>query len=442
MLGACLVSLMTLVLAISPDAASLVARLVSGTLAEREESARALEAMGREAVPALEAALRSPDAEVRSRVLSVWERIQRTLLVRPAMVRIEGDGRPLVDVVRSIGEQGGFSLQVSQRDPARLVNAREPRPMPFWEAVDLLGLVGARFPTANPRGGRFPTLEFGGSEDTCPSTISGPFRIKLKSIHDHRDRSLILGPWLNIDWSDQRIPIPRTAKEREGRFYIELAMMIEPRMWFTQEGPARAIEAVDDLGQSLVRRETTRVEADHSLSNYGGGVTQGQTQLDLAIPEKPCRSIVRLRGSIPVALQIREPVPALDVSLADAKGKTFTHEDAAFTVRDVREDKRVTGIVVEARVNLDRLEIPSGRDLVMASSRVRCLSSHQVEIVDADGKVLTDIASGGTSPNGYCWMSFKVRKDQHNTRPARFRYYRMLRVFTDVAFEFREIPMP
>ena len=45
---------------------------------------------------------------------------------------------------------------------------------------------------------------------------------------------------------NQRIPIPRTAREREARFYIELGMMIEPRMWFTQEGPARAIEAVDD----------------------------------------------------------------------------------------------------------------------------------------------------------------------------------------------------
>ena len=39
-------------------------------------------------------------------------------------------------------------------------------------------------------------------------------------------------------------------------------------------------------------------------------------------------------------------------------------------------------------------------------------------------------------------MSFMVRKNRNKTRPARFRYYRMVRAFTDVAFEFRNIPMP
>src|SRR5690348_1215963 len=99
MVGAWLVSLLTMALAISPDAAALVARLGSGTFAERAESARRLEAMGRAALPALEAALRSPDAEVRSRVLSVWERIQRGLMARPTMIRLEGGGRPLTEVL-------------------------------------------------------------------------------------------------------------------------------------------------------------------------------------------------------------------------------------------------------------------------------------------------------------------------------------------------------
>ena len=35
-----------------------------------------------------------------------------------------------------------------------------------------------------------------------------------------------------------------------------------------------------------------------------------------------------------------------------------------------------------------------------------------------------------------------VWKNWNKTRPARFRYYGMVRAFTDVAFEFRNIPMP
>jgi hypothetical protein len=433
---------MALLLAIPPDAASLVARLGTGTLAEREEAAKALEDMGQASLPALNAALRSPDALVRSRVFTVWERVQKRLLVRPTMIRLEGKERPLAEIVRSISQQGGFSLEVSSQDSERLVSAREPFPIPFWQGVERLGLAGGFFNNANPHGGHFPTLTFGGFEDACPTTISGPFRIKLRGLHDHRDRSLIVGPWLRIDEINQRIPIPRTSKEREARFYIDLGIMIEPRMWFTQEGPARAIEAVDELGQSLVRRDTTRIEADHSLFYNGDGVTEGQVQLDLAMPEKPGRSIVRLRGSIPVALQIRKPVPALEIPLSAAQGKAFAHEDAVFTVREFRVNDQGTAIVIDVRINLDRFELPAGRDGEIVSSRLGCLSSHQVEIVDADGKVLAEIPAGSSRPDGNAQMSFMVRKDWHRTRPARFRYYEMVRAFTDVAFEFRNIPMP
>ncbi len=245
MAGAWLVPLMTLVLAVAPDAAALVARLGSGTPAERAEAARQLEAMGRGALPALEAALRLPAAEARSRIVSVWERIQKGLLVRPAMVRLEGQDRPLSEVAGSIGQQAGFSLRVSQQGPEQLINAREPRPIPFWEAVNRLGLRGGSFDITNPIGGHFPTLDFGGFGGDYPSTIAGPFRITFKGLHDHRDRLLIAGPWLRIDEMNQRIAIRRTDKEREARFYLDFGMQIEPRMWFTQEGPARAIEAVE-----------------------------------------------------------------------------------------------------------------------------------------------------------------------------------------------------
>jgi hypothetical protein len=442
MVGACLVPLITLALALAPDVASLVARLGAGTVAEREESAKQLEAMGREALPALEAALRSPDAEVRSRVLSVWERIQKGLMVRPTMVRLEGQGRPLHEVVRSIGEQGGFSLRASQQGPERLFDAREPVTIPFWEAVDRLGLGGGHFDIANPIGGHFPTLELGGFKAGYPSAISGPFRITLNGLHDHRDRLLIGGPWLNIDEMSQRISIPRTAGEREARFYIELGMMIEPRMWFTQEGPARAIEAVDDLGQSLVRRDATRVKADHSLSHNDGGVTQGQFQLDLAMPDNPGRSIVRLRGSIPVAIQIRRPVPDLEIPLSAPVGQTFAHEDGVFTLREVRESDQGTLINLNVRINFDRFDLPAGRDGEIITSRLQCLNSHQIEIVDADGRVLAEAGGGGMSPDGNARISLMVWKNGNKTRPARLRYYGMVRAVTDVAFEFRNIPMP
>jgi hypothetical protein len=444
MVGAWLVSLMTLILATSSDAAALVARLGSATVAQREEAAKALEAMGRGAVPALEAALRSPDAHVRSRVWSAWERVQKRRLVQPSLVRLEGKGRPLREVVRSIGAQAGFSIEISPHDPERLVHVHEPLPIPLWQAVDQLSLVGGQFTNTNPLGGHFATLAFGlsGPEIAYPSTVSGPFRITLKALHDHRDRSLIGGPWLRVDTASQRFPIPRNAKEREARFYIDLGMTIEPRMWFTQEGPARAIEAVDELGQSLVRRDTTKVQESHSLFYNGGGVIEGHVQLDLAMPDKPGRSIVRLRGSVPVATQIRKPVPALEIPLSAAAGTEFTHEDAVFTLREIHEDDLGTLVGVDVRINLDRFELPAGPDAELVSSRLRCLTDHQLEIVDADGNVLTEGGGAGSSSGANARTTLMVWKNRHKARPARLRYYQMFRAFTDVAFEFHMIPMP
>ncbi len=443
MVGAWLVSLMTLIMATSSDAAALVARLGSATVAEREEAAKALEAMGRGAVPALEAALRSPDAEVRARVLSAWERVQKRLLVQPSMVRLEGKGRPLADVVRSIGEQAGFSIEISPHVPERPVHVHEPLPIPFWQAIDQLGLVGGQFTKTNPRG-PVATLAFGfgGNEIAYPSTVSGPFRITLKALHDHRDRLLTGGPWLRIDTASQRFPIPRNAKEREARFYIDLGMTIEPRMWFTQEGPARAIEALDDLGQSLVRRDTTKVEEDHSLFYSGGGAIEGWAQLDLTMPDKPGRSIARLQGSVPVAIQIRKPVPALEIPLTAAPGTEFTHEDAVFTLREIHENDHGTLIGVDVRINLDRFELPAGHDGENVTSRLRCLTDHQLEIVDADGNVLTQGGGAGSTSGANARTTLSVSKNRHQARPARLRYYQMFRAFTDVAFEFQMIPMP
>jgi hypothetical protein len=442
MVGACLVPLITFVLAFAPDATALVARLGSGSVVEREESAKALEAMGRQALPAIEAALRSSDSEVRTRLLTVWDRIQKGLLVRPTMVRLESGGRTLTEVVRSIGEQGGFSLVNIPQAPEHTLNVREPLPMPFWEAVDRLGLVGGRFDNANASGGRHPTLNFGWAEGDNPSTISGPFRTRLKGLHDHRDRTLIAGPWLRIDDFHQTIPIPARNPESEARFYLELGIMIEPRMWLTQEGPARAIEAVDDLGQSLVRRDAKRVEADHSVFYNGGGVTDGHFQLDLAMPDKPGRTIVRFRGSIPVALLVRRPVPDLEIALSAPKNKAFTHDDGVFTIREFRENDEATFIGVDVRVNLDRFDLPPRRDDEIVSSRLRCMADHQVDIVDADGNVLTANGGGNSNPDGSVRMSFMVLKNWTKARPARFRYFRMVRAFTDVSFEFRNIPLP
>lgn len=442
MAGVCLASLLTLVLAIPPDAAALVARLGSGTPAERAEAADRLEAMGRDALPALEAALRPAVDEVRARLLAVWERTQRRLMVRPTMVRLDGGGRPLTEILKSLGEQTGFQFDFSPQRPEPRVDAREPAPIPFWEAIDRLGAGPGYLHQVLPSVRSFPVLSFGPGVAEYPKTISGPFRITVQGVHDHRDRLLISGPWIGMNDLNPGLIISRTAPGREARFHLDLGMQIEPRMWFNQEGPARAIEAIDDRGRSMVRRESTRVEADVSLFRSGDGVSEGHFELDLAMPESPARSIARLMGSVPVAVLVRRPVPDLDVPLPAPVGSTFTHEDAIFTLQEYREDAAAIAIGLDIRIDLHRFELPPGSGLPLASSRVRCLTDHQIEVVDADGRLLSGFGGGSASPDGHARRNYRIPKPGGKPLALRFRYYRIVRAFTDVTFEFRDIPLP
>ena len=443
MAGACLAPLIALVLSATPDAAALVARLGSDRAAEREEAAKALEMMGRGALPALvDAAKGATDPEIRSRVLGIWDGIQKDSMRKPTLVRIDARGLPLEKAVHALGEQAGFTLEWRNQGRQEVVNVQEPQPIPFWRAVERLGFSGGYYHQVLPPDRNFPTIQFSELDKVSPSVISGPFLIQLTGLHDERDRYLVQGPSLRIDQMNQRIPIPRGSKESESRFYADFRLMVEPRMWFTQEGPVRVIEATDDLGQSLVPPAGPKNEADHSLNFNGGGVADGRGQLDLMMPARPGRTITRLRGAIPVALQIQRPLPSLEIPLASAKGKTFAHDEAAFTIRDFEQGPGGATISLDIRLEIDRAELPEPRYPELISSRLHCLSNHQLEFVDAEGKSLDTTLSGSWGPNGHGKYHVSASKQLNRTSPASMRYYSMVRAFTDVTFEFENLPMP
>src|SRR5205823_5129027 len=63
---------------IRPAAEVLAAQLGAPSFADREAAAKALEALGPAAIPALQAAAKSPDPEVRQRASALLARLQRS----------------------------------------------------------------------------------------------------------------------------------------------------------------------------------------------------------------------------------------------------------------------------------------------------------------------------------------------------------------------------
>ncbi|MFI5457939.1 MAG: hypothetical protein ACHRXM_21070 [Isosphaerales bacterium] len=430
--------------AAEPDPTALVAKLGSAEPAERAAASESLRALGRGALPALQGAMKAGDAGVRERASALWETIQRDLMTRPSMVRLDGRDRPLSVVLEDLETQTGLTLRRDPSAPDKHVTLREPAPVAFWTALERLGLWGIYY--HNPGEGQFPRLELREAPAPAFTSTDGPFRVSLTGLHLHRDRQWIRGPWVRIDRFGQRIDVPSEDLKGESvTFFGGLEVMVEPRMWFTQEAPARLTEASDDLGQSLVPDAAglaTRHNDDaHFAFRAGSGVAQVRTEFRLRPTDHPGR-VARLRGGVPVMLHVRRPEPTLVIPLADAAGKTFRCDDAAFTIRTVNDSPTATNVSMTVRLNLDQADLPANADGELITTRLRVMGEHQLQLTDAAGTVLAYSTGGGyidhSTPSVYNCTIGSFR----NGRATHLRYYSMLRVRSEAAFDFRDVPLP
>ena len=321
---------------------------------------------------------------------------------------------------------------------------REPAQVPFWTALERLGLWGIHY--QNPGQGKFPTLHLREAPAPAFTSTAGPFRVTLRGLHLHRDRQLIRGPWVRIDRFGQRLNVPSEDLKGESvMFYGGLEVMVEPRMWFTQQAPARLTEARDDLGQSLVPEPadlaTGLSDNAHFAFYSGSGVAQVRTEFHLRPTDHPGR-VARLRGVVPVMLHLRRPEPTLVIPLSGAAGKTFRCDEAEFTIQTVNDSPTTTNVSMIVRLNVDKADLPDNPDGPLITSRLQVMGEHQLQLTDAAGTVLAySISSGGGSgdtPSVYEWTMASFQ----NGRATHLRYYSMLRVRSEAAFDFREVPLP
>lgn len=124
-----------------PGPDTLVMRLASERYAEREEAARALEALGERALPALQAALQGDDPDVRRRARDLIRRIERRRetdrLRAPTRVLVSAHGQSLEAVAAELGRLGGVAIKVTG-EAARKPITWESGEVTFWEALDRL----------------------------------------------------------------------------------------------------------------------------------------------------------------------------------------------------------------------------------------------------------------------------------------------------------------
>jgi hypothetical protein len=81
----------------------------------RAEAESALERRGREVLPLLRVATDSRDAVVRARALALIEKIEGAQMMRPTMVALDFNDRPVAEVVETIQRRSGLPIELFPR---------------------------------------------------------------------------------------------------------------------------------------------------------------------------------------------------------------------------------------------------------------------------------------------------------------------------------------
>ena len=438
MIGATLILGASLVMAADADGgapSTLVAKLGSGRFAEREAAARGLERLGAEAIPPLRAARDARDPEVRTRAAILLDRIEKRLLVRPTLVAIDADDRPLADVAREIGARTGMTPVLDADGNVgvgRRVTIHRESPIPYWSAIDLICAAGNLRATQGLGGqGGASILLYSPGENPAPpapTSDSGPFRVKLVKLDYHRERLLEAPPGM-----------PGPAETRH-HFSAQLQVLAEPRLLVSQSGPVRVSEAIDDQGRSLwpaVRGlQADEIDMDGIEGGVGGPLS---LTIPLRYPEPAGRAIRRLTGTIPVTVAARKSDP-LVIPLSGAAGRTFLSPDASVTVVAVRSDPNEPQSTIELTI---RPRGPEGTVGDLGARRLMPGGSEffdkQVEVLDAIGRPFLHFPQDA-GPVGEAFRVVLVLAPVDGAvKPATLRFYGLVRAPAEVNFDFADV---
>ena len=434
----------------------LVEQLGSDRYADRESASAALERMGGEALAALKAGRDARDPEIRTRSAGLIRKIEGEMLVRATRVRLDFEDRSIRDVVAALSSQSGLKIALFPENAPRWrlekVTLREPRPLDFWQAVDrICDAAGLQY-NPNMHGyaaQREPVfaLSDGVLRAVTPNSDHGPFRVSLLGLHYQRDvmyGSTLPNPAARRPGgrADERKPAVLNPVA-SAQFTAQLVVAAEPRLSLVQNGPPRSIEAVDDLGNSLVPPPGE----PNGRERYAGffGMSSGSTlqlQVNLHRPVLAGRSIKTLKGSIPLSVSSRRPDPIV-VRLDGAVGKSFQSPDLELTVHDVRTVANSRQTTIELSVRALGSDASADQTQLMLQPDTRSSRfdpNHlQLEILDDQGEIIPWFQPGIDLERGRATITLL---NPRGVRPRELRYYRIMSAVVNAPFEFTDVPLP
>jgi hypothetical protein len=433
------------------DPEQLIAQLGSARFREREEAAAAIERLGKGALPALRVAREDPDAEIRSRVLALYEKIESTQLTQATEIRLDGKGPTIEAILKEWNEREGLNIHVSGvSDPAwarRPLRIESAEPLPFWKALDRICAAGKAKSTFNFQpvvGRRDPSLMIQDSDGSFrPAGLvsdQGPFRVLMTGVAFRRDVTFGHAGGQMVPPGGMRVQDVGGVAGVSIREQCQASLQViaEPRMSMIQAGPVKLVEAVDEKGQSWIPGEVKLPVMQ--MPNIFGTNSTPMIQLQVALSRPPTPGVVlkKLRGTVPVMLSTRKP-DALEVSLVGAGGKNVRGEDATVVVHEVKAHPELSNTTID----LTLTRAATGANEVGQDVRLDFQNPQQIELLDDKGEILAWFPSGMQADGDGTRITMTVpSRGATLISPARLRYFGMIRTAAEIPFEFDSLKCP
>jgi hypothetical protein len=410
--------------AVDKKVASLIQRLASDDLDERERAQGELNSLGPSIKARLEAALPGASAEVAARLRAVldnfaWEDMFKGALPPVARLTLERKKRTLEEILALVRGKTGWTFRASA------MNLREPVDLGWSDAPALQVLDDA---CRALRRGRVQAPVIAGSDDSYDPIDSGDDR-RLIAIDGDSSASPAVGYWNQFRVELRRITIveKRGYSSTETDASLALVLTAQPGVTVLQAGNWIVDEITDDRGRSL-KTEAKRHPWNKSDPEAGDARNsvwfvdddrwnERGSNVEFEAPGPEAAKIARLKGRIRVTLAGRKVVETKKVA-------------------DLREGGEIR--FGETVVTISKAEMKDRNFSVTYSVSGKHHGHPSMDPVDADGR-LVRTSGGGSSSGGSTWeQNWHVQGEVAALRISAILGHRTI----EVPIELKELPLP
>jgi hypothetical protein len=412
----------------NPEADRLIEQLGATDFRTRDSAEKSLRAMGIRAIGSLRKARQHTDPEVQRRVENILPGLETALLLEPKRLTIHAKKKTIRQILDELTKHTGYKIECWGND--QQVYDLDGDNVTFWEAFDRLcqsaGLVMQIGYGDN-------ILRLNHQDSYAPYVCrDGAFRLVANSFSYKR----------HIDFS--AFPKNTGATSRSESLNFAFTVCVEPKIPLMSVDEPQLTQALDDSGRSMLLTaqvdDTGGVWAGRGrfISRYGGGnkTCSIQTYVNLAHPSEMSRSVKIIKGSVPVTLLADQKPEVVSDDIMKAKGKKAKIGKVSF---DIKEISQLPNKQYQLQLGISNDDKTNPNDYTWMNSLY-----YRIELQDAKGNQFNHFGSSWSS-NGMNHVDLTFTYGQPNGKaepPKKLIYYVWTLINYQVAFEFKDLPLP